>query len=110
MSYAARKGLNRNQIKYVAIIAMLIDHIAWGFVDPIHPLLGQIMHFIGRFTGPTMAFFVGQGYIYTRDVKKYQLRLGLCALASWGRSSTLSSAISPSSTPPYPLPSTSSRA
>ena len=25
MSYAARKGLNRNQIKYVAIIAMLID-------------------------------------------------------------------------------------
>lgn len=30
MSYAARKGLNRNQIKYVAIIAMLIDHIAWG--------------------------------------------------------------------------------
>lgn len=84
MSYAALKGLNRNQIKYVAIIAMLIDHIAWGVVDPIYPLLGQIMHFIGRFTGPTMAFFVGQGYIYTRDVKKYQLRLGLCALASWG--------------------------
>ena len=84
MSYAAaRPGLNRNQIKYIAVIAMLIDHIAWGVVDPIYPLLGQIMHFIGRFTGPAMAFFVGQGYAYTRDVKKYQLRLGLCALLSW---------------------------
>lgn len=84
MSFAAaRKGLNRNEIKYLAIIAMLIDHIAWGFVDPVCPVLGQAMHFIGRLTGPTMAFFVGQGYIYTHDVKKYQLRLGLCALLSW---------------------------
>ena len=82
-SAAARPGLNRNQIKYLAIIAMLIDHVAWGFVDPVYPVLGQAMHFIGRLTGPTMAFFVGQGYIYTRDVKKYQLRLGLCALLSW---------------------------
>ena len=28
-----RGYLNRNQIKYIVIIAMLIDHIAWGFVD-----------------------------------------------------------------------------
>lgn len=84
MSFAsARPGLNRNQIKYIAITAMLIDHIAWGFVDPVYPVLGQAMHFIGRLTGPTMAFFVGRGYRYTRDVKKYQLRLGLCALLSW---------------------------
>lgn len=82
-SAAARKGLNRNQIKYLAITAMLIDHLAWGFVDPVYPALGQAMHFVGRLTGPTMAFFVGQGYQYTRDVGKYQLRLGLCALASW---------------------------
>lgn len=82
-SAAARPGLNRNQIKYLAITAMLIDHIAWGFVDPVYPALGGAMHFIGRLTGPTMAFFVGQGYFYTRDVKKYQLRLGLFALLSW---------------------------
>lgn len=82
-STLSRPGLNRNQIKYLAVIAMFIDHIAWGFVDPIYPALGGAMHFIGRLTGPTMAFFVGQGYIYTRDVKKYQLRLGLCALLSW---------------------------
>ena len=78
-----RKPLNRNQIKYIIIIAMLIDHIAWKFVDGINPFLGQVMHFIGRLTGPTMAYFAGEGYHYTRDVKRYQARLGLFALISW---------------------------
>ncbi len=78
-----RGCLNRNQIKYIVIIAMLIDHIAWGFVDAVNPLLGGAMHFIGRLTGPTMAYFVGEGYRYTRNVGKYQLRLAVFALISW---------------------------
>ena len=80
----SEKGcLNRNQIKYIVIIAMLIDHIAWGFVDARNPLLGGVMHFIGRLTGPTMAYFVGEGYRYTRDVDKYQQRLAVFAFISW---------------------------
>ena len=78
-----RLGLNRNQIKYIVIVAMLIDHIAWGFVDAVSPLLGACMHLIGRLTGPTMAYFVGEGYSYTRDVNSYQKRLALFALISW---------------------------
>ncbi|WP_298482323.1 TraX family protein [uncultured Ruminococcus sp.] len=74
--------LNRNQLKYLVIAAMLIDHIAWAFV-PLDSLLGQVMHFIGRLTGPTMAYFVAEGYHYTRNVKKYALRLGVFALLSW---------------------------
>lgn len=74
--------LNRNQLKYLVIAAMLIDHIAWAFV-PTASLLGQVMHFIGRLTGPTMAYFVAEGYHYTRNVKKYALRLGVFALLSW---------------------------
>lgn len=74
--------LNRNQLKYLVIAAMLIDHIAWAFV-PTASLLGQVMHFIGRLTGPTMAYFVAEGYHYTRNVKKYALRLGIFALLSW---------------------------
>ena len=62
---------------------MLIDHIAWGFVDRTHPFLGGVMHFIGRLTGPAMAYFVGEGYQYTRNVSKYQLRLGIFAIVSW---------------------------
>lgn len=75
-------SLNRNQLKYIVIAAMLIDHIAWAFV-PIDSASGQIMHFIGRLTGPTMAYFVAEGYYYTKNVKKYALRLGIFALLSW---------------------------
>ena len=76
------KILNRNHIKYLAIIAMLIDHIAWAFVPTASPL-GQVLHFIGRLTGPTMAIFVAEGYIHTSDRRKYAIRLGIFALISW---------------------------
>lgn len=77
-----RFSLNRNQLKYLVIVAMLIDHIAWAFV-PMNSILGQVMHFIGRLTGPTMAYMLAEGYYYTRNVKKYALRLGIFALLSW---------------------------
>lgn len=74
--------LNRNQLKYLVIVAMLIDHIAWAFV-PTVSVLGFVMHFIGRLTGPTMAFFLVEGFEHTRDRKKYLMRLGIFALISW---------------------------
>lgn len=74
--------LNRNQIKYIVIVAMLIDHIAWAFV-PMDTVLGQIMHFIGRLTGPTMAYFIADGYQHTHNIKKYAIRLGIFAILSW---------------------------
>ncbi len=74
--------LNRNQLKYIVIVAMVIDHIAWAFV-PTATILGQIMHFVGRLTGPTMAFFITEGYIHTSNRAKYALRLGAFALISW---------------------------
>ena len=77
-----KRGLNRNQLKYLVIAAMVIDHVAWAFV-PTATVLGQVMHFIGRLTGPTMAFFLAEGYLHTRDVKKYAGRLALFALLSW---------------------------
>lgn len=75
-------SLNRNQLKYLAILAMVVDHVAWAFV-PKATLLGQLMHFFGRITGPVMAFFLAEGYLHTRSVKKYALRLALFALISW---------------------------
>lgn len=74
--------LNRNQIKYIVIIAMLADHMAWA-VWSISPFLCSCMHLIGRLTGPTMAYFVGEGYSYTKNVVNYQKRLALFALISW---------------------------
>ena len=74
--------INRNQLKYIAIIAMIIDHIGWTFVDTLS-VGGQIMHFFGRLTGPIMAFMLYEGYMHTKNVKKYAIRLGIFALVSW---------------------------
>ena len=77
-----KKGLNANQIKYIVIIAMLVDHIAWLFV-PLYSFAGQAMHFVGRLTGPTMAVLLADGYRYTKDIHRYTLRLAVFALISW---------------------------
>ena len=77
-----KRGLNRNQLKYLVILAMVVDHVAWAFV-PLLSRTGQAMHFFGRLTGPAMAFFIAEGYLHTRDVKKYAGRLALFALLSW---------------------------
>jgi hypothetical protein len=76
------KGLTSNALKLIASAAMLIDHIAWGFV-PFGTVLGQFMHVIGRITAPTMCFFIAEGYFHTHNVKKYALRLGIFAVISY---------------------------
>lgn len=77
-----KNGLSACAIKYIAVIAMLIDHIAWCFVDTYSPL-GVIMHMIGRVTAPVMTYFIAEGFYYTRNVNKYLLRLGIFALISY---------------------------
>lgn len=75
------KELTANTIKWIAIAAMLIDHIAWGFV-PTYSALGQVMHIFGRITAPTMCFFLAEGYAHTHSFEKYLWRLGMFALIS----------------------------
>ena len=75
------EGLNRTQLKYIAIIAMVIDHTAWGFVEFMTPL-GITMHLIGRLTMPIMCFFIAEGYYHTHSRRKYLERLLLGAVIS----------------------------
>ena len=75
-------GLSANALKLIAIIAMLIDHIATVFL-PYQSLPAVVMHFIGRITGPTMFFLVAEGYRHTRNVNRYTLRLAAFALVSY---------------------------
>ncbi len=78
-----KRGLNSNQLKMIAIIAMTVDHLAWvffpGYRADFTPLL---MHTIGRLTAPIMMFFIAEGYHHTRNVKKYIGRLFLFAIPS----------------------------
>lgn len=68
------QGLNRNQLKFIAICGMVCDHIAWGFVDFMSPL-GQVMHVIGRLTIPIMCFFIAEGFRHTSNLRRYIRRM-----------------------------------
>lgn len=73
--------MNATTLKIIAVIAMIIDHIAWAFVSLDSPL-AQLMHGIGRLTFPIMAFFISEGFFHTKDFSKYLKRIGLFALIS----------------------------
>ncbi len=77
-----RVGLNAWQLKLIAIVAMVIDHLAFSFV-PDGTFLAVAMHFIGRITGPTMFYFAVEGYHHTRDLTRYILRLVIFAGISY---------------------------
>ena len=75
-------SLNRNQIKYIAILAMLIDHTALFFLSPdaVNAPFSQTalyfaMRMIGRLTGPIMIFFLVEGFIHTSSRRNYGIRL-----------------------------------
>lgn len=74
-------GLNSNQLKVIAIIAMTIDHLTCVlFPGYEHKWWLIVLHLIGRLTAPTMWFFIVEGYHHTRSVKKYAARLFIFAL------------------------------
>ncbi|MCL2054598.1 MAG: conjugal transfer protein TraX [Oscillospiraceae bacterium] len=75
-------GLSANTIKYYAVVAMTIDHIAWVFI-PTQSALGVVTHTIGRTVMPIMCFFIAEGFYHTQSVKKYILRMAAFSLISW---------------------------
>jgi len=75
-------GISANTLKFIAIVTMLIDHTADALVSPDTPLY-ILMRMIGRITAPIMFFFLAEGYHYTRDRKKYAVRLAVFAAVSY---------------------------
>ncbi|MBQ3145791.1 MAG: conjugal transfer protein TraX [Clostridia bacterium] len=64
-------------LKMIAIISMFVDHIGYG-------IFGKFSYFnyIGRLAFPIFAFQISEGYIYTKNLKKYFFRLFFFALIS----------------------------
>ncbi len=56
---------------------MLIDHLGDAWIKHVSP-----MNLIGRIAFPIFAFQVSEGYLHTKNLKKYCLRLFLFALIS----------------------------
>ncbi len=86
-------------LKLIAIIAMLIDHI--GAIVLMNGVMLQslrknisdatfesvynvyeVSHIIGQIAFPIFCFLVVEGFVHTRDLKKYMLRLGIFAVVT----------------------------
>ena len=69
-------GLTNNQLKIIAMITMLIDHI--GIV--LFPQI-KIFRIIGRIAFPIFAYMIAEGCTYTKNKKKYLLSLTSLGIA-----------------------------
>lgn len=76
-----KNRINGTVIKWIVIVAMIVDHAAWAFL-PTNSIGAMLCHTFGRLTGPTMFYFLVEGYHHTRNLKKYIVRMAVFALIS----------------------------
>lgn len=69
------------QIKLIAIVAMLIDHIGAIFIPRSNEYY-VLFRGIGRLAFPLFVFLMVEGFCHTKNVYKYLLRMGIFALIS----------------------------
>lgn len=74
-------SLSQEGLKFIALVAMVIDHFAWKFVH-MGSIQSDLMHFIGRLTMPIMCYFIAEGFYKTKNLYKYALRLFIFAVIS----------------------------
>ena len=82
--------LTSEQLKKIAMGTMFLDHAANAVVyggglhtwSPLAANIGTAMRLIGRMAFPLYAFLLVQGFLWTRDWKKYISRMVLLAIVS----------------------------
>ena len=76
--------INGFWIRIIAIISMIIDHIAVLLVSfdllSIDSNLYYFMRILGRISFPLFAFGIVEGVLHTKNINKYLIRLGLMAI------------------------------
>ena len=79
--------LSGAQLKYLAFLSMLIDHVNKALIYPnlnggIMLYISNLFDILGRIAFPLFAFFVVEGYFKTKSRTKYLLNLILFGIIS----------------------------
>lgn len=75
------KVLNRDVIKYLAIVFMFMDHVIQIFMER-GTFQYNLLDALSHFTFVTMSFFLVEGYQYTKSKKAYVKRIFMFGLIS----------------------------
>ena len=63
-------GLSGSALKVIAMISMVIDHIALYLMEH-GTVLYETMRLVGRIAFPVFAFLIAEGFIHTRSRYRY---------------------------------------
>ena len=69
-----RIGLNINQLKLIAAVSMLLDHVGYFLFPTV-----TVLRIIGRLAFPIFAFCISEGCRYTRNRLRYWVQMLICA-------------------------------
>lgn len=75
MELIQNRGFTQNQLKTIAAIAMLIDHIGAELFPQI-----IVLRIIGRLAFPVFSYFICEGFHYTHNKKDYLLKISLIGI------------------------------
>ena len=79
---------NGAQLKYIAFVSMLIDHVNNAIITPmldgsgILLYLSNIFSILGRIAFPIFLFFIVEGFFKTKDRKKYLITMIIFGIIS----------------------------
>ena len=78
LKQTAKKGLTGFQIKYLAMIFMVMDHIHYFF--EFTGKVPLVFSWLGRLAAPMYLFCLIEGFVHTHDRRKYFLRIYAIAI------------------------------
>lgn len=79
-SFKGKIGLTTFDLKLIAVVTMLIDHVAALLIHSRY--LQYVFRSVGRISFPIFAFLIVEGFFHTSNKKRYAQRLAIFALLS----------------------------